>query len=119
MCSLQPELTILCFEPKSRILLLRVDATADFKKAQPSFYRNLKTLAENHNSMDAIYRTLSHMYRKCGRVENEFSALRPSKNADVQHAQAGKAQIKQDMFEVDGLRRKARNTMEALIKASK
>ncbi len=98
--------------------MLRVDATADFKKAQPSFYKNLKTLAENHNSMSAIYRTLSHMHRKCERVENEFSALRPSKFADIQHAQAGKAQIKQDMFEVNGLLRWSWSTMLVLIKAS-
>ncbi len=119
MCSLQPELTVLYCEPRGRVLLLRVDATADFKKAQTSFYKTLKTLVENHNFMSAIYRTLSHMLRKCERVENEFSALRPSKNVDIQHAQAGKAQIKQDMFEVNGLLRRSWSTLLALIEASK
>lgn len=119
MCSLQPKLTVLCYEPRAIVLLLRVDATAEFKKAQPSFYKNLKTLAGNFNSLRAIYRTLSHMHRNCERVESVFSALSPSKSADVQHAEAGKAQIEQDMFEVERLVCRAWNTMMALIEASK
>ncbi|KAF6218504.1 hypothetical protein HO133_005853 [Letharia lupina] len=92
----------------------RYDAATGFKKTQAGFYDCFDKLMAASKSLIAAYHSMLEMHKDCARMINQLLALGQPNSVVVQHIRARKAQIEQDMLEMESIQCETMRSIQLL-----
>lgn len=97
----------------------RYDAATEFKRTQAGFYDCFDKLMAASKSLIAAYHSMLEMHKDCARMINQLLALGQPNSVVGQHIRARKAQIEQDMLEMESIQCETMRSIQLLHDGSK